>query len=203
MIGSLRGFVLNVDSTTAQALIEVGGVGYRVQFTATGLVSLPDIGEESFVYIHHHIREADEQLFGFLSLDERFAFEALLSAHGVGPALALAIIGVHPPTDLRLVVASDDVASLCLVPGVGKKTAARLLIELKTKLDLPNDVEGVVAAMSDGPAAAADSLKSDVRDALATLGYGADEIRLVLGELPDSDDLSSLVRDALQRLASP
>ena len=85
MIGSLRGFVLNVDSTTAQALIEVGGVGYRVQFTATGLVSLPDIGEESFVYIHHHIREADEQLFGFLSLDERFAFEALLSAHGVGP----------------------------------------------------------------------------------------------------------------------
>ena len=200
MIGSLRGQLLDRDPTLAEALIEVGGVGYRVQFTATGLVSLPEIGSEVFVHVHHHIREADQQLFGFLAIDERQAFEALLSAHGVGPALALAIVGVHPPAELRLAVASDDVDALCMVPGVGKKTAARLLIELKNKLDLPTNIEATVAAVSGGSGVA--SVKADVREALVGLGYGGDEIRTVLAEMPDEGDVAELVRHALQRLSS-
>lgn len=200
MIGSLRGVLLERDPSEAEALIEVGGVGYRVQFTATGLVSLPEPGSEVFVHVHHHIRESDQQLYGFLTLDERRAFEALLSAHGVGPALALAIIGVHPPAELRLAVATDDVAALCLVPGVGKKTAARLLIELKNTLDLPADLSTTVAAVSEG--APAPSVKADVREALVGLGYGGDEIRGVLAELPDEGEVGDLVRDALQRLSS-
>ena len=200
MIGSLRGTVLDRDPSNAEALIEVNGLGYRVQMTATGLVSLPDVGSTAFVHVHHHIREADQELYGFLSIDERKAFEALLSAHGVGPALALAIIGVHPPAELRLAVATDDVDTLCLVPGVGKKTAARLLIELKNKLDLPEDVAATVASVSDGSGAV--SVKADVREALVGLGYGGDEIRGVLAGLPDEGDVGELVRDALQRLSS-
>ena len=200
MIGSLRGTLLDRDAVAGEALVEVGGMGYRIQMTATGLVSLPDLGGVAFVHVHHHIREADQQLFGFLAIDERKAFEALLSAHGVGPALALAIIGVHPPNDLRLAVATDDVDALCLVPGVGKKTAARLLIELKNKLDLPENVEATVASIAGDSGIV--SVKADVREALVGLGYSGDEIRVVLAELPDDGDVADLVRDALQRLGS-
>jgi Holliday junction DNA helicase RuvA len=200
MIGSLRGTLLDRDPAAGEALVEAGGVGYRIQMTATGLVSLPDVGDVVFVHVHHHIREADQQLFGFLSIDERKAFEALLSAHGVGPALALAIVGIHLPNDLRLAVATDDVDALCLVPGVGKKTAARLLIELKNKLDLPENVEATVASIAGD--SGVPSVKVDVREALVGLGYSGDEIRVVLAELPEAGDVGVLVREALQRLGS-
>ena len=135
----------------------------------------------------------------------RPASTALLGAHGVGPALALAILSVHGPADLARVLAEDDVAALCLVPGVGKKTAARLLVELKSRLDIPLDLDIGRGARADasaggtsGPAAA----RADVREALTGLGYGLDEIRGVLADLPDSDDASVLLKDALRRLAA-
>ena len=88
-------------------------------------------------------REDHQTLYGFTTIDDRRVFEILISTHGVGPALALAILSVHSPTGLRSVLATDDVASLCLVPGVGRKTAARLLVELKSRLDLPDiDLSG-------------------------------------------------------------
>ncbi len=211
MIGSLRGSVLNIDIGTGEALIEVGGVGYRVSMTAAGLRHLPGTGPDghrtdgsgsAFVYIHHAIREADQHLYGFVTLDERAVFESLLSAHGVGPALALAVMGVHNPTALRLAVANDDVDALCTVPGVGKKTAARLLIELKNRLALPDDVDGVIAAMSD-KAEVPGTVKADVVEALTGLGYGHDEIRNVVASLPDDGDVSDLLKAALQQLAMP
>lgn len=189
------------DGAAGEALIEVGGVGYRVTMTPTGLVALGETGQEVFVYIHHAIREADQHLYGFTAIDERLAFESLLGAHGVGPALALAVMGVHTPAQLRLAVATDDVDSLCLVPGVGKKTAARLLIELKNRMDIPDDLSGVVEAVSDTPAAGG-SVKGDVAQALAGLGYSNDEVRSVLADLPAEGDVSTLVREALQRMAT-
>ena len=99
--------------------------------TALGL-----LGDDVFVHVHHHVREDAQTLYGFATRDERVCFEALIGAHGVGPSLALAILSVHSPMQLRAALASDDVAALCLVPGVGKKTAARLLVELKSRLDL-------------------------------------------------------------------
>ncbi len=136
MIGSLRG-TLGDRSGTGEVLIEVGGVGYRVTVTPTTVVELGEPGTDVFVHVHHHIREDAQTLYGFLTREERDGFEALLGAHGVGPALALAILSVHGPDALALVVAEDDVDALCLVPGVGKKTAARLLIELKSRLSVP------------------------------------------------------------------
>jgi Holliday junction DNA helicase RuvA len=136
-----------------------------------------------------------------MARDERSCFEALLGAHGVGPALALAILSVHAPNELRRAVAADDADALCLVPGVGKKTAARLLIDLKTRLDVPEiDLTAVNGA---GTAhTSASSVMADVRDALAGLGYSGDEIREAVRGLDDGDDSSVLLRDALRRLAS-
>ncbi len=202
MIGSLRGTLLE-RSQLNEVLIEVLGVGYRVTVSPATVVELGDRDDEVFLYIHHHRREDAETLYGFRSRDERVCFEALLGAHGVGPALALAIMSVHAPGALRQVLADDDLAALCLVPGVGKKTAARLLVELKSRLDIPElDAAVPVAAggaTSGRPVSA--SARADVRDALTSLGYQPDEVLGVLREIPDDGDPSALLRDALQRLA--
>ena len=187
--------------------MEVGGVGYRVLVSPTCAVSVGDVSEEVFVWVHHHIREDTQTLYGFRTLDERRCFAALLGAHGVGPSVALGILSVHGPADLARILATDDVAALCLVPKIGRKTAARLLVELKSRLDLPLDVSTGDARAGDTPAGASPnapgiSVRADVRDALAGLGYGGDEIRTVLADLPDDDDAGVLLKAALQRLAT-
>ncbi len=199
MIGSLRGMLLE-RSPDGELLVEVAGIGYRVAVTPRTLVGVGDLGGEVFVYVHDHVREDAHTLYGFTSRDERACFEALLGAHGVGPALALAIMAVHAPNDLRRAVASDDADALCLVPGVGKKTAARLLIDLKARLDVPDIDLSVLNGRSS--ASTASVALSDVRDALTGLGYGADEIRDAVRDLEDSDDAAALLREALRRLAS-
>ena len=182
--------------------MEVAGVGYRVTVTPTTSVSLGEAGAEAFLFVHHAVREDAQTLYGFPTLDERTAFEALLGAHGVGPSLALAILGVHPPASLRRVLADEDVAALCLVPGVGKKTAARLLVELSSSLGEP-DGDGAAggAGGTDGADAGTAGARADVREALASLGYGAEEVTAVVRELPEEGDVSDLLRQALQRLA--
>ena len=201
MIGSLRGTLLD-RAITGEILVEVGGVGYRVQAGPATSARLGDVGGEVFTWIHHHVREDADTLYGFATKDERDAFEALLGAHGVGPGLAMAILSVHPPANLVRVLADDDVAALCLVPGVGKKTAARLLIELKSRLQVPFG-DGLPAGLDGAPegGSASHSARADVRDALAGLGYGPEEIAEATRELPDGD-AGSLLKEALQRLAS-
>jgi Holliday junction DNA helicase RuvA len=199
VIGSLRGTLLD-RSLTGEILIEVNGVGYRVQAGPATSARLGDVGGEVFAWVHHHVREDADTLYGFASKDERDAFEALLGAHGVGPALAMAILSVHPPVNLVRVLADDDVAALCLVPGVGKKTAQRLLIELKTKLDIPlgdgtpgaDDVRAVPGS--------AMAVRADVRDALTELGYLPEEIAEATRDLPEGD-AGVLLKEALRRLA--
>ncbi len=195
MIGSLRGTLLD-RSLDGDVLIEVGGVGYRVTVAPTAAPAVGEIGEDVFLWIHHHIREDAQTLYGFATREERVCFEALLGAHGVGPALALAILSVHGPGALREVIATQDVSALCLVPGVGAKTAARLLVELQSRLDLP-DIDLTPATGGD---AVAPSARRDVTEALAGLGYGPDEVRRVVDDLPDGEP-ADLLREALRRLA--
>jgi holliday junction DNA helicase RuvA len=200
VIGSLRGELL--DNSTGELLVEVGGLGYRVQATPATLREAGEVGGTVFLHVHHHRREDAETLFGFTSLDERRVFETLIGTHGVGPALGLAILSVHSPMALRQVLAADDIAALCLIPGVGRKTAARLLVELKSRLEVPvGDAAGAAVTAIGGSDGGA-SVRSDVRDALAGLGYGAEEIGRVLSELPGEGDSSDLLRLALQRLAA-
>jgi len=193
MIGSLRGGVLerNVDGTV---LLEVSGVGYLVTVSQRAIVEL-EPGTSAFVYVHHHIREDTQTLFGFTSRDERDTFQILLGTHGVGPAMAMAILNTHPPAALVDVVANNDAAAMALTPGVGKKTAERLLVELRDRLSVPV-LEGATVGTASSSAVA------DVRDALATLGYGTDEIREVLRELPSDADSATLLRDALKSLGA-
>jgi holliday junction DNA helicase RuvA len=217
MIGSLRGRLLHRGA--GEVLVEVGGLGYQVVVAPTTAVALGDVGDEAFVWVHHHVREDAETLYGFATRDERVTFEALLGAHGVGPAMALAILSVHGPPALVRILADDDVAALCLVPGVGKKTAARLLVELKSRLDVPDTGAGVSAAAVGGSVVVAGerTAVTDVREALAGLGYSADEIRVATADMVatadgtgggssggggDDGDASALLRAALQRLAA-
>jgi Holliday junction DNA helicase RuvA len=197
VIGSLRGTLL--DRSADEVLVEVSGIGYRVTVSPATAVAVGAPGGEAYLHIHHHIREDAHTLYGFMSRDERDCFEALLGAHGVGPALALSILSVHTAEALRRALADDDIAALCLVPGVGRKTAARLLVELKSRLAVPEgDVHVTVGvAAGSGPPSA----RRDVREALAGLGYGPDEVREVLLDLPDEADAALLLKQALQRLA--
>jgi Holliday junction DNA helicase RuvA len=191
MIGSLRGQVLERD-LAGWVLIEVAGVGYVVHVSPRALAEL-EPSAPVFLYVHHHIREDNQQLYGFLTRDERSTFQTLINTHGVGPALAMAIIATHPLGALVDIVASGDVASLTLVPGIGKKSAERLLIDLKDRLQVP-----VLDAVGGGGSSAV----ADVREALSNLGYGDAEIRDALRELPPGDNSSELLRDALKSLGA-
>ena len=196
MIASLRGVLLDRDPE-GEAVIETGGVGYRVTVNPDTLGGLPEVGETVFVHVHHHMREDHQQLYGFPTADERRCFESLISAHGVGPALAMAGLATHPPLSLRQAVATDDVDALCLVPGVGKKTAQRLVLELKNKLDVPDLVS---ASVPGDPSPAGGDAVADVRDALASMGFTSTEIAPAVAEL-EGNDVSALLREALLRLA--
>jgi len=198
VIGSLRGPLL--DRSGTELLVEVGGLGYRVQATPDTVATVGEVGSEVFLHVHHQVREDAETLYGFTAIDDRRVFETLIGTHGVGPALALAILSVHSPAALRQVLATDDVAALCLVPGVGKKTAARLLVELKSRLDLP-EVD-LAALDTGGRPGVPPNVRADVRDALTELGYGPDEIARILPDLPQDGDSADLLRQALQRLAA-
>lgn len=196
MIGSLRGILLD-RSAKGEVLVEVGGVGYRVQVTPSALAALGDLGGPVFLHVHTHVREDALVLYGFPTSDERACFEALLGTHGVGPALAMAVLAVHSPAALRKIVATDDADGLTLVPGVGKKGAARLLLELKSKLDVPeSDLEAVPASLAAG------SARVEVKAALVQLGYGPDEVRLAVAQLPDEGGVEDLLRVALKTLAT-
>lgn len=201
MIGSLRGILLDRNAK-GEVLVEVGGVGYRVQVPTGAHAVLGDLGSPVFVHVHTHVREDAIVLYGFPTSEERVCFDALLGAHGVGPGMALNILSVHSPSALRRVVATDDVDALTLVPGVGKKTAARLLLELKSRLDVPDDEPDLVAVGANGGVVGLGSVRAEVRAALAGLGYGADEVREATRALPDDGGVEDLLRVALRTLAT-
>ncbi len=193
MIGSLRGTLLDRPST-GEVIVEVHGVGYRASVPANVLAGLGAPGSEVFLHVHTHVREDAIVLYGFAHADERRCFEALLGAHGVGPSLALAILSALSPAALSTAVLEDDVETLCLVPGVGKKTAARLLLELKARLDLPTLDGGSSVPSTHG------SAKGEARAALAELGYGPDEIAGALDGVEADVPVEDMVRAALREL---
>ena len=169
--------------------------------------------------MHTHVREDAIVLYGFVHDDERRCFEVLLGSHGVGPALALAIMASLSPAALSTAVLEEDLDTLCTVPGVGRKTAARLLIELKSRLDLPDlslSGAGVGGGALGGAGAGADggrragpprvasyrTSRAEARAALSELGYAPDEIHGALDGLRDDVGVEEMLRLALRELAS-
>jgi len=194
MIGSLRGEVVE-RSASGELLVEVAGVGYRVHVPISAVPGL-EPGASALLFTHQHVRDDALILFGFPTRDERDTFEALITASGVGPKLALAILSVHSPMNLRRCLAEDDLDSLVAVPGVGKRTAQRLLVDLKARLAVP-DLDLTAVPGSSSPASA----RVEVRDALVGLGYSGDEVRDVFGQLGEEGTVEDLLRDALRLLA--
>ncbi len=195
-IGSLRGEIIVKDDN--EMIIEVNGVGYRLQVSAS-TYEASQIGQSGTqFYIHHHFRENEQTLYAFSSRFECKLFQALISAHKVGPSLGLSILSTYGPDQLIDIVNSQDIDALCLVPGVGKTTASRLLIDLEAKFKklaigsehLPSKASGKIN----------DDIK-DVRDALSGLGYGSEEIYAVTKDLPSETETSELIKLALQKLA--
>ncbi len=188
MIGSLRGRVTHLG--TDFALVEVGGVGYRVVAGPSLLARLRP-GAEASVFTHHLVREDQQALFGFATLDELGFFELLLTVSQVGPRVALAITSAHAVTKLQLAILNDDVDVFTSVSGVGRKTAQRIILELKEKVH--------AAGLAAGGSTSADS---DVVAALESLGYTLTEARRAASAVAGGDGaLDTRIKAALQELA--
>lgn len=186
MIGRLRGEIAQKGSEAI--LLDVGGVGYEVAVTPVTLAALPGIGQPAVLHTHLHVREDAMALYGFATADERDIFQTLLGVSGVGPKLALAVLATLNPDDLRHVVVAEDAGALTAVPGIGQRSAQKLLLELRPKLDLPDS-----PLQATGPVA-------EVREALEALGYQSAEIREVLRDLPADGSVEDSLRTALQEL---
>jgi len=191
MIGFLRGRV--ASRTTDGCFIDVGGVGYRVICSTRTLAALPPEDEPVKLFTHTHVREEILALFAFISEAEQRIFELLIGVNGIGPKVALAVCSAFSPEDLRRALVTDDVAAISSVPGVGKKTAQRIVFDLKEKMSLP-DLEIV----GSGP-----DRVGKARSALENLGYSAGEVRVALSEVAVDEEQSveDIVRNALKGLA--
>ncbi|MCA1823370.1 MAG: Holliday junction branch migration protein RuvA [Mycobacteriales bacterium] len=195
MIASVRGRVTAL--APEGVVVEVGGVGLQVQCTP-GTIATMRIGEEAVLATMLVVREDSLTLFGFADADERAVFELLQTASGVGPRLAQAVLAVHRPDDVRRAVATEDVAALTLVPGVGRKGAQRMVLELKDRLGPP-----ATSGATTAPTSAATTTRDQVRTALLGLGYTgreAEEALSAAGSAVTDDDTGALLRAALQTL---
>jgi holliday junction DNA helicase RuvA len=198
MIGQLTGTI--VHCTPGRALLEVAGVGYDVRIPLSTFYALsPGAGVRACLHIHTHLRQDALELFGFATRDERTVFERLIGISGVGPRLALAILSGIGVDELRSAVVAEDRARLQGIPGVGKKTADRLLLELRDKMELDPR-----PAQASAGASAASGPRTDAVSALVNLGYAADAaaraVDAVYAAAGPEASLETVLRAALGRL---
>lgn len=180
---------------SAYALLDVGGVGYKLFMSTGSLAALPAEGDEVTVHTYLHVREDELTLFGFESEAEKEAFELLISVSGVGPKVALSTLSALSPETLAQAVAAEDVALVSSVPGVGKKTAQRIILDLADKLGGPERVRAGAPAKGAGAAAA------EARDALIAMGFTTAEAAAALKGLDgDGADAQALLKGALRKL---
>ncbi|TAL90597.1 MAG: Holliday junction branch migration protein RuvA [Rhodanobacter sp.] len=193
MIGRLRGIL--VSKQPPSLLVEVGGVGYEVEAPMSTIYDLPGIGKEVILLTHHAVKEDAVTLYGFLHESERTLFRNLLKVSGIGAKIALAVLsGVSTDHFARLVQAGDVVA-LTRIPGIGKKTAERMVVELRDRLDGMSSVPGVSMSGVVAPLDAA----GEATVALLQLGYKSAEVsRLVQKVAAEGDSAESIIRKALR-----
>lgn len=203
MIGRLRGILL--EKQPPHLLLDVGGVGYEVQAPMTTFYRLPLLGEEITLHTHLSITENLHQLFGFIDQRDRSLFRTLIKVNGVGPKLAIAILSGMESDDIARCVRDDNTAALTKVPGIGKKTAERLVVELRDRLkawDLP---QHLMAPASESLLPAKDDVYAEAESALIALGYKpADASKMIVAAARRHPEAGSedLIRVALRSLAS-
>jgi Holliday junction DNA helicase RuvA len=182
LIGRLTGALIEIDAENAALMVDVGGVGYELEVSANVLAGAPAIGQSITLSTHFVVREDAQLLFGFCDTAERELFRTFVKINGVGPKLALAIISSLDPSTLSLAVQNNEVGVLTNVPGVGKKTAERLMVELKSKLHglLSADAQPVINDFSGGTL---QSIGRDAQDALVALGYKPAQAQQMIAQL--------------------
>lgn len=188
MIGRLRGVFASRREEVV--CVDVNGVGYEAQVTPRDLASLPGLGEEIVIHTHTHVREDDISLFGFASEPDRDLFRILLGASGVGPKVAMALIGSMESEEIVRSIVNEDPEALTVAPGVGKRGAQKIVLELAPKL-AGREVE--ITGSSD---------LGSVRQALEGLGYSTAEINSVVADLNPNDPIDVQIKMALQNLGS-
>lgn len=186
MIALIRGTL--VYRSIDHVIVDVGGVGYRLSIPLSTFYSLPETGEVS-LFTHTHVREDALLLYGFLTLEEKDLFVILIGISGVGPKLAVNILSHIPAGDLKRAIAAGDIQRLTGLPGIGKKTAERLVLELKDKIGPIDGLPEATDAMT-GVGTSASDLINDVISALVNLGYKENLARKVLGKMELAPDLS-------------
>jgi len=194
MIYRLRGTLVEKD--TEGVVVDVGGVGYRSSASLATLRALPSLGEECVIHTRLVVREDAMLLFGFAERDERAAFDALTAVSKVGPKLAISILSSMSPQEVSEAVARGDVIKLSSVPGLGKKTAERLVLELRGKSLAAFGPEPVAAGGGGG------GPYMEARDALAALGYRLEEAEKALNDVPPQDSVEKYIKEALRRIGS-
>lgn len=193
MIAFLTGRL--AEKTATHAVLDVGGVGYLIAMPTSSLAALPTEGDSVTIYTHLHVREDEMSLFGFESVAERALFEKLITVSGVGPKVALAALSSFSPDTLVAAITQEDIALISSIPGVGKKTAQRMALELKDKLG-PATVS--IGATGVGPDADA---TAEAREALLSMGFSSAEILSAFkGFDGAASDTQALLKYALKRL---
>ena len=190
-----------VELSPPQVIILAGGVGYELDLPISHLAQLPPLSNEVTLFTHQVVREDAHLLFGFVDRAERNCFRQLIKISGIGPRIALALLSTMNSQQLYVAIEEDDANTLCLTPGVGKKMAERMLLELNGKL---SNTSGVLTAtgLFAGSAQNQDTnIRKDIANALESLGYNNKEISQVIKQLPELNDLSQGIKESLKLLS--
>lgn len=199
MISYIKGRLAEADDSII--VVETAGIGYNIMVPSSLISELPSVGNEVKIYTYLYIREDSVNLYGFISRDDLNVFKLLIGVSGIGPKGALAILSVMTPDDLRFAILSGDAKSISRAPGVGNKTAQRLIIELKDKLSLEDAFE-IKRAKSTGGENAGSEVKDEAVQALVALGYSqSDALRAVnMTEITDASGVEQVLKQALSKL---
>lgn len=196
MIGRLSGTL--IEKQPPQIVLDVHGVGYEVDVPMSTFYELPALGASATLFIHQAIREDAHLLFGFATRSERDTFRELIKVSGIGPKIGLAILSGMNADELALAIASEDTARLSKVPGIGKKTAERLVLELRGKL---GNLSGSAPQIGKAMPTAAPSPRQDILHALLALGYNEREAAAALKLVPEDTGVNDGIKLALKALA--
>lgn len=201
MYSYIKGQLTEIEED--KIVVEAGGIGYNIYTTGQTFQYLPPVGEDVKVYTYLHLREDIMMLYGFVSKDELKVFKLLLGVNGIGPKGALAILSVMTTDDLRFAVLGDDAKAIAKAPGVGAKTAQRLILELKDKLKLEDAFEQKLSHVQEDATTNVNGVKNEAVQALVALGYSSSEALKAMNgiELTPETEVEDLLKAALKNMA--
>ena len=202
MIQFIRGELVSFEED--RVLIDVGGVGYGIFMSGSALTKLPPVGNEVKIHTYLNVKEDAMQLFGFLTRDDLRVFKLLISVNGIGPKGGLAILSVLTPDDLRFAVMANDVKAISSAPGIGKKTAEKIILELKDKLSIEDALDHVVSkeAVASASREQHNEVMSEAVQALVALGYGNTEALKAVKkvEILENMGVNEVLKQALKHI---